>query len=196
MSDAVRDFIKKMEGLYGEPNEVQAAVVKEKLGQYDKAVLDAVVEHFILTRRYKNWPLPVEIIEAAADAKARLEPGKPWRPKVAPGSEAWTDERIHLANELICSELGVTALTEDWLEDLRNFCRKHCRKPDRHEIEAIKRKPKFDVRMANSLARVERDEGWRGKSYGIRGALAQLHRAMLVRAHEHKEMVQDWANGK
>jgi len=192
----VTQFVEKMQALYGEPNEVQVQVVKEKLGQYDKAVFDAIVEHFILTRRYKNWPLPVEIIEAAADAKARLEPGKPWRPKVAPGSEAWTDERIHLANELICSELGVTALTEEWLEDLWTFCRKHCRKPDKHEAEAIKHKPRFANKMANSMAKVERDEGWRGRSYGIRTALVKLHRAMLVRAHEHKEMVQDWANGK
>lgn len=192
----ITDFIEKMQGVYGEPNEHQVRIVFEKLGDCSGPVLDMVVEHFFTTRRYKSWPMPAEIITAAADAKATLNPPPPWRPHVAPGFEEWTDEHINKANELIKSTVGVQALEGGWLEDLWQFCRKSCRLPDRHEQADIQRKSNHHATMDRAFAKVESDDGWRDKSYGIRASLVNLYRVMQERAGHHAEIVEKWERGE
>ena len=191
----ITDFIEKMQGVYGEPNEHQVRHVVEKLGDCEGPVLDLVVEHFFTTRRYKSWPMPAEILTAAADARVTLNPPPPWRPHVAPGFEEWTDERISRANDLIQSRMGVQAMGEGWLEDLWNFCRKSCRSPDVHEQAKLKREGSHHDKMDIAFGKVERDDGWKPKSYNIRASLFNLYRVMQERAQHHVELVEQWERG-
>lgn len=190
----IKAFISKMEGLFGAPYKDAEGEVVSILAKYlqpfDKEILDAVAEHFAMTREFKTWPMPKEIITACKAELTRRNPSPPRPAKI----DYLSDERIEKADKLILSSLGVQACEGGWLDELWDFCRRKERLPEPHEIDAICRDAdrhyqKFDA----ALNRINNDKGWGKKATPLRNKLADLAERIKEYSKRREDRVREWA---
>ena len=118
MTDKITTFFEKMQPLFGPPYKdmtgALAVVLSKGLQRFDEDTLVAAAEHFVLTREFKTWPMPKEIIAACKVQDALRHPTPP-KPKPI---DYWTDERCEKADRLILCDLGVEAMEGGWLDEL------------------------------------------------------------------------------
>ena len=120
------------------------------LKHYDGEVLDSALQRLVDTRTDRRFPLPAEIRKVCNEVIEWQNRGKlvPEQQKAARHLES-TADRIKLANDLICTELGRKAAREGWILGLWDYARKNGRLPSAgYEIANIQR------------GRVEFDEGY------------------------------------
>lgn len=195
MTSKTERFIERMAGVFGPPNGELASVLARHLAPFKPEILSAAAEHFILTRKWKTWPMPVEILRAAKDASARASPQPLERRKVEAWKEnPWAEMRCVRADALIESGIGVRAAEEGWLEALWNFCRRHERLPDRHEAKALRKTADArEAKTERAVASVIDDGRWTPKATGVRAALLGLHEQMRQVGDARMRRVADWA---
>lgn len=118
------------------------------LKQYPASVLQEVAQHIIRHRKYRNFPLLSEVMDACDNVEAKREAEKrratlpAFRPPVTDLPGDWEV----FANTLLKTPLGRQAAKEGWVRSYWDFCRNNRRAPAAaHEIERCKRETReFD----------------------------------------------------
>jgi hypothetical protein len=113
-----------------------------ELRGFDPVILERAATDIIRTRKYRNFPMPAECLEACFHAKKaaeNLERSSFFdlsKSKPADGKRAATFES--LADELILGPMGRQAAREDWIGFLYDFIKKNGRLPKDGEAALIK----------------------------------------------------------
>lgn len=113
----------------------------EALKHYDGEVLKSALQRLVDTRTDRRFPLPAEIRKACNEVVEWQNRHKliPEQQKAAQHLE-FTDDRIKLANGLVCTEMGRTAAREGWILGLWDYARKHGQLPtEGYEIANVQR---------------------------------------------------------
>jgi len=148
MNDAVKKFIMTVSAFFPRQKfageEAKEALwlrsMGEMLGGYSPDVLAAAAETIVKTRDPKDgtmFPKPAECI-AACDAAKKLLAHRETPLLAKPDKvDAWSDDRLALAFDLVNGEMGRRAAREGWVSILYHFARKNMRLPQPPEIAAI-----------------------------------------------------------
>lgn len=193
MAGKVETFIKRMQAIFGPPYKDATGevigILAKKLQSFPEDVLNAAVEHLALSREFKSWPMPVEIIAACKAQQAKLYPVIS-QPKPDPMAE-WSDAHCRKADELIQCKLGVEAAEGGWLDALWEFCRKQQRLPEgQKELDAVfKDAERQYAKMQSAMARLEDHKGWSKGSMGLRTSLAELAEKMTQTSQRRHALV-------
>jgi len=164
------------------------------LAPFAPEVLTSVAENFILTRKWKTWPMPVEILGACKDEAARRAAETNAASFRKRKDDVWAGFRCVRADALIESGIGMQAAEQGWLDALWNFARVHERLPDRHEAQALRRTASGrETQTERSVHAVIDDAKWTPKAAGIRAALLGLHEQMRQVTDARRRRVADWA---
>jgi len=195
MTGKTERFIERMAGVFGPPNGELGRVLAEHLAPFPPEVLTAIAEHFILTRKWKTWPMPVEVLGAAKDEAAKRAAETNAGSFRKRKDDVWAEFRCVRADALIESGIGTQAAEQGWLDALWNFCRCHERLPDRHEEQALRRTVLArDTQAEHSVHAVIDDANWTPKAAGVRAALLGLHEQMQQVAEARARRVAAWAD--
>ena len=147
---------------------------------YEGDILAAAVQRIIDTRTDRRFPLPAEIRKVCNQVAVDSQKGKmSFEPKMGK-SDAFSDHRVRLADELIVGPMGRRATKEGWILSLHDFCRKNARLPSDYEI-----KPLITAALG---FRDAYEEAIRGGWPGARG-LASLGDKMNARREELGKIV-------
>ena len=149
MTVAVANFIEALLVHYPvkhDSEEREDAWVNSMIGAlkgYGANILQEVAQHIIRTRKYRNFPLLSEILDACDKVEKRreLEKRSQTIPDFRPSTgDDWSAERVKLAHDLKHTQIGRQAAKEGWIISFWNFCREHQRVPTApSEIAACKR---------------------------------------------------------
>ena len=190
MGNKIEKFFDRLQAFFGEPYKdadgEAVALLAKHLAPYDEAILLAVAEHFVLTRRFKSWPMPVEIIQACRTEQVRRNPPKHRAPKV----DYWATERLLIADKIVQGQLGLQAAEGGWLDELWHFGRKHQRLPEGPEIDRAYAEAQQNAkRREKSFKRIESDKGWQKGSYALRRSLLELFENMQAHSRRREDKV-------
>ena len=154
--------------------------IRDAISFYGDETLKAVAQRIIDTRTDRRFPLPAEIRKACSQVAVDSQKGKmSFEPKMGK-SDAFSDHRVRLADELIVGPMGRRATKEGWILSLHDFCRKNARLPSDYEIKPL-------VTAALGF-RDAYEEALRGGWPGARG-LASLGDKMNARREELGKIV-------
>ena len=190
MPSKTENFIERMSGVFGPPNGELGRVMAAHLMSFDEQILTATAEQFILTRKWKTWPMPVEIIAACKNEVVKASPPPSRKREDYP----WDEFRCKRADHLIEGDLGVQAAEGGWLGELWDFCRVNERKPDQHEVKRIcDAAERHMVSNQRSLETVLDDAKWSKKTASVRASLLGLVEKRQQVSEERRERVLAWA---
>lgn len=149
MTVAVANFIEALMAHYPvkhDTEEREDAWIRSMVGElrgYTADVLTDVANQIIRTRKYRNFPLLSEILDACDKVKEQREvlARSQTLPtmRLSAGEDDWTTERCKLAYDLIRCDLGRQASRGGWVVALWHFCRRQQRLPAGREIDQCKR---------------------------------------------------------
>lgn len=197
MTKAVSEFISHLVVHFGEPkfdapeeNRKKVyhdwlASMNSNLKSYPDGTLAKAAQIIIATRKYRNFPMVSECLDACGEAqkwlnanKEQLDLGK--RPDNFP---EWHPAREKLAYELLDGALGKRAAKEGWVLALFDFTRKNMRLPDQpFEIaNCIASAKGFDVAYGNCV---------RGECGPLSRHLTELGTSMLAKREALKLYVE------
>lgn len=145
------------------------------MSTYDARILKRAAQRIIDTRTDRRFPLVAELRKVAAQVVAEDKAAQATIRGVAPDSKApeFSAERVRWADHLINGEMGKRAARDGWVLSLHDFCRKHGRLPQHHEVDKLKAAAKFfDEQYAIAV---------RGAAGPNSKALARLGDKMLAR---------------
>lgn len=137
-----------------ERDAIWADSMVKALAGFSAEILRAAAQQIIHTRKYRDFPLPAECIDACRKAKDRLDTAE--RAAKLP---AMREHRVgggflntRLANELIVGPMGRQAAKEGWILSLHDFISKHSRLPKDGEIGYLKQASRdFDSAYAECV---------------------------------------------
>ena len=157
--EAVRDFVAELLVHFADTrdrDDAWADSMVKALRGFTREVLNAAAADIIATRKYRNFPLPAECIEACWKAKDRLStaeraanlPGLAQHNIITSGKGPKQYNEMH-GDQLIVGPMGRQAAKEGWILSLHDFASLYHRLPDPGEIPRLKQAAKsFDTHYA------------------------------------------------
>lgn len=146
-----------------EPREVYRdwlTSMNSNLKNYPDGTLAKAAEIIIATRKYRNFPLVSECLDACAEAQKWINSNKEQLSLIkSPDSfPEWHPDRERLAMELILGPMGKRAARENWIGMLFTFARKNMRLPQTDaEINHLIRESRLADKDYEKLLRNEYD---------------------------------------
>lgn len=154
-TDAIDKFTRRLMNVFGEPKTTDLgaylAELANILGGYSDAELQEAATLLMRAAKYRTWPLPAEMLEAAKSARRELlAKGRETKPAENHNPDPWSEQAKAAADKLINSDLGRKAAHEGWIGGLYSFCRQHRRLPHpREQHTLIENARKFDELYAS-----------------------------------------------
>ena len=184
MTVAVANFIEQLLVHYPvkhDSEEREDAWVNSMIGAlkgYGANILQEVSHEIIRTRKYRNFPLLSEILDACDKVEKRREHERRAQtlPAMRPSAgDEWSTERVRLAYELCKgTQIGKEAARDGWVMSLWDFCRKHQRVPQGSAEQAACKRASQEFDEAYALA-------VRGAAGPLSMTLAKLGSSMLAK---------------
>ena len=150
------DLVRRLHVVFGDPSHTEdaagfltelARLIRGHPADVQNRAADVLIRTHKPSAR-RPWPAPSEIAAACADvADAVAAQQRPAH------DHPWSDRRKRKATDLIVCRLGQQAADEGWITALWDFCRKHERLPNEHEVHRCRVSAKeFDEAFASFCA--------------------------------------------